>query len=134
MPPIPPILPIAAALAAGGALFSVRHGDRVLVPRCRGARGFFGRALGLMGRRGLPPGEALLLAPCGEIHTCFMRFPLDAIFLDREGGVVRVVRGLRPWRMASGGRGARAVIEVQSGWLDAAGLGPGVRLTACPLP
>ena len=130
-----PMLPITPThLAAAGAPLEIRCGERVLVPRCRVARGFFGRALGLMGRRGLPPGEGLLLAPCGEIHTCFMRFPLDAIFLDREGAVVRVVRGLRPWRLTAGGRGARTVIEAQSGWLDAEGLGPGERLTARPCP
>lgn len=101
----------------------------VLVDRVETARGFCGRALGLMGRAPLPPGRGLLLRPCAEIHTFFMRFPLDLIFLGDGDRVVRVVRTVTPWRMAFGGRGARAVLEVASGWMPADAVRPGDRIT-----
>ena len=55
------------------------------------ARTSFTRMRGLLGRRGLAEGEGLLLQPAGSIHTFFMRFPIDVVFLDREQRVVRVV-------------------------------------------
>jgi uncharacterized membrane protein (UPF0127 family) len=76
---------------------------------------FWKRAIGLLGKRGLEAGEGLLIPGCGSIHTCFMRFPIDVIFLDGENRVVKIVRAVKPWRMAWGGRQARSVIEVQSG-------------------
>lgn len=90
---------------------------RVLVGRVAVARGFAGRGLGLMGRAQLSVGEGLLLRPCGDIHTFFMRFPLDLIFLGIDDVVVRVARGVRPWRIVRGGREANAVIEVATGWI-----------------
>jgi uncharacterized membrane protein (UPF0127 family) len=69
------------------------------------------RMRGLMGRRLLPAGEGLLLSPAPSIHTGFMRFPIDVIFLDRERRVLKLVEQLRPWRMA-GARGARSVLEL----------------------
>jgi uncharacterized membrane protein (UPF0127 family) len=72
---------------------------------------------GLLGRRALPSDEGLLLRPAGSIHTFFMRFPIDAVFLDGEGRVVRVVHSIRPWRAASA-RGARAVLELRAGECD----------------
>lgn len=72
------------------------------------------RMRGLMGRRGLPAGEGLLLSPAPAIHTAFMRFPIDALFLDRDLRVLKVVERLRPWRMASE-RHARSVLELPAG-------------------
>jgi uncharacterized protein len=72
------------------------------------------RMRGLLGRTGLPAGEGLLLRPTPSIHTAFMRFPIDALFLDRELRVLQIVERLRPWRMASK-RGARAVLELSAG-------------------
>lgn len=89
----------------------------VLVARADTAAGFLGRAVGLMGRRALGPGRALYIAPCGSIHTFFMRFALDLIFVDAAHRVVRVVRDVRPWRIATGGPGATGVFELEAGWL-----------------
>ena len=73
-----------------------------------GARSFLARLRGLIGRRGLPPGQGLLILRCNAIHTCFMRFPIDAEFLDRHGHTVRVVRDIPPGRLCVWG-GFRAV-------------------------
>lgn len=102
---------------------------RVLVEHVAVARGFAARGLGLMGRAPLPPGTGLLLRPCGEVHTFFMRFPLDLVFLDADDVVVRVVRHLRPWRMAFGGDAARSVLEVSSGWMPADAVSTGDRIS-----
>src|ERR671934_1351551 len=73
------------------------------------------RMKGLLGRKQeLAAGEGLLLKPAPSIHTWFMRFPIDAIFLDRNMSVIAVVEGLKPWRTA-GRRGAKAVLELRSG-------------------
>jgi uncharacterized membrane protein (UPF0127 family) len=69
---------------------------------------------GLLGCRSLDGGAGLLLRPASSIHTWFMRFPIDAVFLDADGTVVRIADDLRPWR-AAGRRGARAVLELASG-------------------
>jgi uncharacterized protein len=72
------------------------------------------RMRGLIGRTGLPAGEGLLISPAPAIHTAFMRFPIDALFLDRDLRVVEVVERLQPWRTASK-RSARSVLELSAG-------------------
>jgi hypothetical protein len=84
---------------------------------------------GLLGRRDLPSGEGILLKPASSVHMAFMRFPIDAIFLDRELRVVKVAAGLRPWR-ATGSRGAQAVLEIPAGEAGRRGLSVGDRLIA----
>jgi uncharacterized membrane protein (UPF0127 family) len=89
-----------------------------LITWVEGAYRMHERMRGLLGKRGLPRGQALHISPCNAIHTMGMRFTLDVAFLDRQLVVIRVVRGLRPWRMATGGPGAASVLEMESGWLD----------------
>jgi uncharacterized membrane protein (UPF0127 family) len=72
------------------------------------------RMRGLMGRPGLPAGEGLLLTPAPAIHTAFMRFPIDALFLDSELRVLDIRESLAPWRLASK-RTARSVLELAAG-------------------
>ncbi len=73
------------------------------------------RFLGLMFRRELPAGHALAIRPCNSIHMLFMRFPLDVLFVDRDGRVVRVLEWIRPWRASSLVRGAKMAIELPAG-------------------
>jgi uncharacterized membrane protein (UPF0127 family) len=63
----------------------------------------------------------------------FMRFPIDAVFLDREDRVLRIVRELKPWRV-SGCRGAKAVVELAAGESDRVGLREGERLVVVRKP
>jgi uncharacterized membrane protein (UPF0127 family) len=72
------------------------------------------RMRGLLGRSSLPAGEGVLITPAPAIHTAFMRFPIDAVFLDRNLQVLDIVETLPPWRMASRRR-ARAVLELAAG-------------------
>ncbi len=87
----------------------------VLGVRAKVARTFRERAKGLIGTKDLPPGEGLLIERCNAIHTFFMSFPIDAVFLDKHDNVVKTVRGIRPWRfLVWGGWRARKVLETKS--------------------
>ncbi|MDX6505861.1 MAG: uncharacterized protein QOG06_505 [Gaiellaceae bacterium] len=103
------------------------EGGRVICERCEIAAGPVSRARGLLGRSGLEAGAGLLLKPTFSIHTLFMRFPIDVVFLDRDQTVVDVVRELRPWRAATRFR-ARSVLELSAGEADRIGLRVGERL------
>jgi hypothetical protein len=85
------------------------------------------RMRGLIGRRGLPAGEGLLLTHAPAIHTAFMRFPIDALFLDRDLRVLDIAERLRPWRIASKQK-ARAVLELAAGECARRGVEVGDRL------
>ncbi len=76
---------------------------------------FMTRLFGLIPRRSLGAEEGLWLEPCAMIHMCFMSFPIDAVFLDREGKVLRVVADLKPWRFSPWVFGARGVLELPAG-------------------
>jgi hypothetical protein len=82
---------------------------------------------GLLGRRSLEGGEGILLRPAASVHTWFMLFPIDVVFLDRDLRVLRVVSQLRPWR-AVWRRGAASVLELAAGECTARGVGVGDRL------
>lgn len=76
----------------------------------------FGRGLGLMFRRKLDPGRGMWLYPCSGIHMLFMRFPIDAVFLDRKERVKKVYRSLPPWYGVVWWEiGARSVLELPPG-------------------
>jgi hypothetical protein len=100
----------------------------VVVERCDVAQSLGSRMRGLLGRKDLAPGQGLMITKTRSIHTAFMAFPIDAVFLDRELRVRRVVSGIRPFRVAFGGRGARHVLELAAGEAARAGITEGRRL------
>jgi uncharacterized membrane protein (UPF0127 family) len=85
------------------------------------------RRQGLLKRDALENDSALILSPCFAVHTAFMRFAIDVVFVDRIGHVTRIVRHLRPWRIAVSFR-AYATIEFGAGALDRFDLAVGDRL------
>lgn len=108
-----------------------RQDGSTVCERCLLAETPLTRLRGLLGRAGLEGGEGLLLRPASSIHTCFMRFPIDAVFLDGESRVLKVVGELAPWRFA-GCRGAKAVVELAAGEAARAGVAAGERLVVRP--
>lgn len=105
----------------------VRGTGTVLAADVRLARSVLARTRGLMFAPGLPGGTALDIRPCNSIHMMFVRFPIDAVFYDRDGTVTKVARRLRPWvGLAFGGRRARGVVELPAGAADV--VRPGDRL------
>jgi uncharacterized membrane protein (UPF0127 family) len=85
------------------------------------------RLRGLLGKGDLPSGQGILLRPAWSIHTAFMRFPIDVVFLDADQVVVKIVPRLAPFKTASC-RGAREVIELRAGECDRRGLSLGDRV------
>jgi uncharacterized membrane protein (UPF0127 family) len=100
---------------------------RAVCERCLVADSPFARMRGLLGRRGLDRDEGVLLRPASSVHTFFMRFPIDVVFLSREGEVLKIVPDLGAWRTASC-RGAKAVVELRAGAAAARDLRVGTRL------
>jgi hypothetical protein len=85
------------------------------------------RRKGLLGRTGLDDSSALILAPCAAVHTMFMRFAIDLVFVDAEGRALRLVSNLAPWRIAVHPF-AHAVVELPAGSLSQRPVKPGDRL------
>jgi uncharacterized protein len=103
-------------------------GTPTLCARCLVAASIRRRMVGLMGRKELAADEGLLLKPANSIHTFLMRFPIDAVFLDHDQRVVKIVPAIPPGRVAGAAR-ARAVLELPAGRAAAAGVQIGERLT-----
>lgn len=106
---------------------NVTRGNLV-AERATQADSFFLRLRGLLGRSALEPGEGLWIDRCRMVHTFFMRFPIDAAFLDREGSVVRIFSDLKPWRVSGWVREAAGVLELAAGRAQALGVRTGDRL------
>jgi hypothetical protein len=109
-----------------------RHDGSTVCERCLLAETPLTRLRGLLGRAGLERGEGILLRPASSIHMWFMRFPIDAVFLDSENRVLRIAAQLKPWRIA-GCRGAKAVVELPAGECERVGLRPGEQLGLRPV-
>jgi uncharacterized protein len=83
------------------------------------ASSIFARMRGLIGRKNLTAGDALLLCPCNGIHTFGMKFPIDVLFLDRENIVVAIRKNLVPNRMTPLYFAAKSVLELPAGIVEA---------------
>ncbi len=100
-----------------------------LISKLKVATTFFSRFLGLMGRASLPTDEAILFPRCNSIHTFFMRFPIDVVFLSAEGDVVAAVRSLSPWRMVLPKKRVKHTLELAPGSIDRLHIGVGQKLS-----
>lgn len=108
-----------------------RQDGSTVCERCLLAETPLARLRGLLGRAALERGEGILLRPASSIHMWFMRFAIDAVFLDGDGSVLEIAANLRPWRLA-GCRGAKAVVELRAGECERVGLAVGDRVTRRP--
>lgn len=107
------------------AVFNKTKGNSLVAQNVLMARGFFQKLRGLMFRNELGEGEGLFLKKTSAIHTCFMRFPIDVVFLDRDDKVVKVVSCLKPWALWCGARGAAGVLELNEGKVRRCGIQEG---------
>ncbi|MGH7870029.1 MAG: DUF192 domain-containing protein [Candidatus Dormibacteraceae bacterium] len=106
----------------------IERSGQILAERLIRPKTVWGRGIGLMFRRQLAVGTGMWLNPCNGIHMFFMRFAIDAVFLDRRLEVVHIVPELRPWRMVPWVVGAHSVIELPAGRVAEVGLVVGDRL------
>ncbi len=97
------------------------EGKQVLIPQCMVAETPWERLVGLLGHSRLQAGEGLWIEPCASIHTFFMRFPIDAVFVAKNGLILAVKSRLTPWRLTRFYWRAKSVLELPSG--DAERLG-----------
>ena len=96
--------------------WSISVPDEALADRIEVAVTRNDRRKGLLGRDVFETSSALIIAPCFSIHTMFMRFDIDAVFVDDDGRAVKVVQGMGPWRIAVQPF-AHAVVELPAGSL-----------------
>lgn len=101
----------------------------VLASKAGVADNFFTRLKGLMGRKVLPEGEALIIYPCSMIHCLGMRINIDAVFVSRAGKVLKIISSMKPGQFSPYVRGARYVIELPDGQADKTGTKPGHCIT-----
>ncbi|MGB7264595.1 MAG: DUF192 domain-containing protein [Terracidiphilus sp.] len=102
-----------AAFAGPQQVLNVTRGT-VLAVRLEAAHTGSSRRKGLLGREGLGHGEGLWITPCESVHTFFMKFPIDLVYLDRQHTVKKVRSSVGPWRL-SGCLTARSVLELPAG-------------------
>jgi uncharacterized protein len=115
-------------MAAGADVVTLGRADGAVVcERCTVAATPLRRMKGLLGRRGLGPDEGMLIRPASSIHTLFMRFPIDVVFLDRELVVRKVTPSVKPWRLAFAHH-ARNVLELAAGEAARRDVAPGQQL------
>jgi uncharacterized protein len=89
------------------------------------------RRKGLLGRTGLADRHALVLAPCNAVHTFGMQFPIDVLFVGRDGQVMKIVEHLEAWRIAVALR-ASVTVELAAGTVQRTRVSVGDRLTIQP--
>jgi uncharacterized protein len=112
----------------------VRNSSRgtVLAEHVDVANTLVGRLRGLLGTDTLPPQHGLLIEPCRQVHTYFMRYALDLVFLDGNRRVLRTVADVLPGRVSPHVRGADAVLELPAGTLASTPAGQGDQLVIEP--
>ncbi len=94
----------------------IRKSDqKVIAKDCLITENFLDRMKGLMGRSSLHEDEALWILPCNSIHTFFMNFPIDVVYMDPKGRVLEVHSNLKPWKMHWPKWGATSVLELPAG-------------------
>ena len=73
------------------------------------------RTVGLLGKSHLPQEEALWITRCNAIHTFFMKFAIDCVFVDKKGKIQKIYHNVKPWRLAGPVWGATDVVEMAAG-------------------
>ncbi len=108
-------------------MMHVTHEGRIVINELEVASSFAQRCKGLLGRASLAIGRGLWIQSCNSIHTFFMRFPIDAVFVDSSMRIVYIYRNLPPWRITLPRLKATSVIEVAAGTIPST-LNPGDQL------
>ncbi|MDC1174839.1 DUF192 domain-containing protein [Bacteriovoracaceae bacterium] len=99
-------------------MMSFKKGESVIAAKVNHANNIFTRMKGLMFSESLGEFDGLLITPCNSIHTFFMKYPIDVVFLSKDYKVVKVRRNIKPWRMTGIYFGAFQVLEMNAGTLS----------------
>lgn len=95
----------------------ISYGSKILSKDILIADSMMSRLIGLMFKKKLVGADGLLIDPCNSIHTCFMRYSLDVVFIGKEDRVVKIIRNIRPWRMTWIYFSAKKTLELPAGKL-----------------
>lgn len=93
------------------------------------AETFFDRVKGLLGKDSLPPNTGLLIKPCKQVHTFFMKFTIDVVFIDKKGIIVHLEKALKPFKISKYVWKAYAVIEFAEGTIEKQGYQIGQKIS-----
>ena len=104
-----------------------------LIEQGRVANNVWTRFKGLIGVKDLPPGDGLMIVPCHGVHCMFMSIPIDVLYVSKDGHVVAIDRGMKPWAIGRIYRGARYVLELPAGRVEGTGTKVGDALTCSVL-
>ncbi|MGQ9635825.1 MAG: DUF192 domain-containing protein [Bryobacteraceae bacterium] len=104
-----------------------RTRDTILATQASIADTSGARNIGLLRHHSLPDGQGLWIVPCEGVHTFFMKFPIDVVYLDRNKRVVKVRPNLVPWRISLCLR-AHSVLELPAGKVAQTGTSRGDQL------
>jgi uncharacterized membrane protein (UPF0127 family) len=118
--------PIVREGAGGQRIVNTRNG-KVVADRLLTAFDSATRRKGLLAHGSLPQSTALIIAPTNAIHTFFMKFPIDIVFVSKDGRVLKIRSSVPAWRMTASLR-AYAVLEMAAGSLDGSDTQVGDRL------
>jgi hypothetical protein len=76
---------------------------------------FLGRLIGLLGKKGLNKGQGIILKPCSQVHTCFMAFAIDVVFISKDFKVLKIIKDMRAWKFSPIVLKSMYTLEVASG-------------------
>ena len=96
---------------------ALRPDGSVVAEQVRVAKSFRSRLVGLLGTRELPDGHGLLIEPGGGIHTFFMKYAIDVVFLNHSGMILEATSAMAPNRLKFAPRACAAVVEFGAGWI-----------------
>lgn len=92
-----------------------RNKNRVIVEELRIASNLWARMKGLLGTKSIESHQGLWIHRCDSIHTFFMNYSIDCIFLDKNMKVVSIIENIQPGRLILPQRKADSVVEVKGG-------------------
>ena len=102
--------------------------DQVVADRAQTARSYFHRMIGLMGKKSLDQGDGLIIDPCSSVHTHWMRFAIDVIYVNNDHAIVGIDHDLHPWHIGHFYRKVQYVVELPAGKAHETGTQVGDRL------
>ncbi len=100
----------------------------IIVPKLQMAASVWQRSAGLLGKKSLDTDYGMWIAPCGSIHTFFMKFAIDVVFINGKGEVTHIIPDLQPWRIGAAPAKTRAALELPAGACSRIGLKVGSRV------
>ncbi len=92
-----------------------KNGGPILCENAKVATSFYERLLGLMFKMDMPNCDCLILEPCSSIHTFFMKFSIDVIFVNKKNQIIKIIKNFKPWGLSALYFSSQKVLELKNG-------------------